>query len=77
MSLPPVSRALLSDKPTDNPYLFTFFNGALISKSWPDPDKIKSDSIFKELIENILSNNLSVSAAISKAQGQFVLLLTK
>jgi len=69
-SLPPVSRVLLSDKPADNPYLYTFFNSALIARSWPDPDKIKSDSVFKELIENILSNNLSVSDSISKAQGQ-------
>lgn len=74
VSLPPASRTLLSDKPT-NPYLFTFFNGALISRSWLDPNKIESDSIFKELIENVLSNNLSVNAAISKAQGQLELLL--
>ena len=76
LSLPPVSRALLVNKPAD-PYLFTFFNSALISRSWVDPDKIKSDAIFKDLIENILSNNLSVNEAISKAQGQLELLFKK
>jgi ABC-type glycerol-3-phosphate transport system substrate-binding protein len=76
-SLPPASRALLSDKPTDNSYLFTFFNSALISKSWSDPDKNKSDLIFKELIENILSNRASMSESINKAQGQLDLLLKK
>lgn len=76
LSLPPTARTLLTDKPT-NPYLFTFFNSALISRSWLDPDKSKSDAIFKELIENTLSNNLSVSGAISKAQGQLELLLKK
>jgi ABC-type glycerol-3-phosphate transport system substrate-binding protein len=76
VSLPPASRALLSTKPAD-PYLFTFFNSALISRSWLDPDKVKSDSIFKEMIENILSNNLSVGEAISKAQDQLDLLLKK
>jgi len=76
VSLPPASRALLSTKPTD-PYLFTFFKSALISRSWLDPDKVKSDSIFKEMIENTLSNNLSVGEAINKAQGQLDLLLKK
>lgn len=75
-SLPPASRALLSDKPED-PYLFTFFNGALISRSWADPDKAKSEIIFGELVENILSNRLSMSEAINKAQGQLDLLLLK
>ena len=75
-SLPPVSRTLLTDKPTD-PYLFTFFNSALISRSWLDPDKAKTDLMFKDLIENILSSNLSVNEAISKAQGQLELMLKK
>ena len=75
-SLPPTSRTLLTDKPSD-PYLYTFFNSALISRSWIDPNKIKSDLVFKELLENILSNNLSESEAISKAQGQLELLFTK
>jgi len=76
VSLPPASRALLADRPND-PYLFTFFNSALISRSWLDPDKNKSDLIFKELIEGKLSNNLSTGDAISKAQGQFELLIKK
>ena len=76
LSLPPASRALLSIKP-NNPYLFTFFNSAVISRSWLDPDKNKSNLIFKEMIENTLSNNLSVNEAINKAQGQLELLLNK
>jgi len=75
-SLPPASRALLAVRP-ESPYLFTFFNSALISRSWLDPDKNKSDLIFKELVENILSNNLSMRDAIGKAQSQFELLLRK
>ncbi|HAE36798.1 TPA: hypothetical protein DCX66_03475 [Candidatus Nomurabacteria bacterium] len=76
-SLPPVSRTLLSDKPTDDNYLFTFFNSALISRSWLDPDKVKTKELFGSLIENILSNKLSMGEAINKAQGQFELLLRK
>jgi len=76
-SLPPASRILLADKPVDNPYLFTFFNSALIARSWADPDKIKSDLIFKEMIDNILSNKLSLTQAVNKADGQLDLLMKK
>lgn len=76
VSLPPASRALLSVKPS-NPYLFSFFNSALISRSWLDPNKAKSNLIFRELIENILSNSTSTREAINKAQGQLQLLLNK
>ncbi len=75
-SLPPASKVLLADKPKD-PYLFTFFNSALIVRSWVDPDKIKSDTIFSELVDNILSNRLSISQAINKAQGQLEILIKK
>jgi multiple sugar transport system substrate-binding protein len=68
-SLPPASRALLKDKPTD-PYLFTFFNSAIIARSWIDPQPVTTNTIFGELIQNILSNKLSMSDAINKAQSQ-------
>lgn len=69
LSLPPASRTLLANKPTD-PYLFTFFNSAIITRTWLDPDKAASSNIFAELIQNVLSNKLSVTDAINKAQGQ-------
>lgn len=75
-SLPPISRTLLAKKP-ENPYLYSFFNSALIARSWIDPDKNKSNLIFGELIDNILSNRLSMSEAVNKAQGQFDLLFKK
>jgi hypothetical protein len=43
---------------------------AIVSRSWLDPNKTSSDAIFNELIQNILSNKLSVSDSINKAQGQ-------
>ncbi|MCE9517887.1 extracellular solute-binding protein [Candidatus Nomurabacteria bacterium] len=69
VSLPPASRALLASKPKD-PYLFTFFNQAIISRTWLDPNSTVTDSIFSELVENVLSNRLSISDALAKAQGQ-------
>jgi len=69
VSLPPASRALLTDRPTD-PYLFTFFNSAVISRTWLDPDTKGSDAVFSELIQNILSSKLSMGDSINKAQNQ-------
>jgi len=69
LSLPPASRALLKDKPA-NPYLFTFFNSSIVTRTWLDPDKKESDKIFTELMQNILSNRLTISEALDKAHGQ-------
>ncbi len=77
LSLPPASKVLLSAKPESNAYLSTFFDSALATQSWLDPDKNKSDLIFKEFIENMLSNSLSIGELLNKAQNQLQLLLTK
>ncbi len=69
VSLVPASRALLSVKPKE-PYLDTFFNSAIISRSWIDPDSNGSDLIFNELLDNILSNKLNISDAFTKADDQ-------
>ncbi|MBK5215551.1 MAG: extracellular solute-binding protein [Candidatus Pacebacteria bacterium] len=79
-SLPPASKALLiSEKPTGvgSNFLSTFFTSALITRSWLDPDRVKTDIIFSEMVENILSNRLSLGDSINKAQGQLDLLLKK
>ncbi len=76
VSLPPASRSLLASKPTD-PYLFTFFSQAIISQSWLDPSSAQSDAIFKELVDNILSNKLSTGDALNKAQSELNLLVNK
>lgn len=78
LSLPPASRTLLIDKPTGagQQYLFTFFNSAIFTQSWLDPDSTATDSIFKELLDNTLSNKLSGSSAISKAETELEQLLS-
>lgn len=76
VSLPPASRTLLADRPTD-PYLFTFFNSAVISRTWLDPDSNGSDVVFGELIQNVISNKLSLGDAINKAQSQLEFLTKK
>jgi len=74
-SLPPVLRNLLAEKPKDNAYLETFFDSAIISRSWLDPNENKTEIIFRGLIDNISSNALSNKEAINKANSQIDLLV--
>ncbi len=76
-SLPPVLRTLLSSKSKDQPYLDVFFNSAIITRSWLDPNKEKSNFVFRELVESISSNTESQSGALSKANQQLNLLNKK
>lgn len=73
-SLPPASRSLLSNRP-ENPYLFTFYNSAIISRSWLDPDYQETNNIFQEMIDNIISNRYSTSEALGRAGSQIRSLL--
>lgn len=75
LSLPPVLKSLLSKKPTDNAYLYTFFDSAVISRSWIDPDKNQTNEIFRNMVENTLSNSMSASQSISKASNELGILL--
>lgn len=74
LSLPPARRDLLADRPVD-PYLSVFYNSAITGRTWIDPDSKVTDGIFREMIQNILSNKLDISDSISKAQSQLGLLL--
>jgi len=76
LSLPPSLKSLLSVKP-DSPYMHTFFNSAIFTRTWLDPDNKSSDNIFAEMMQNILSNKLSVGDALSKAQSQLELITKK
>lgn len=75
LSLPPVIKSLIAQKPVNNSYLHTFFDSALISRTWIDADKNQTNSIFQSMIESSLSNSLSPSQAINKANDQLTLLL--
>lgn len=75
LSLPPVQKSILAQKPVDNAYLHTFFNSALISRTWLDVDKKQTNLIFQDMVENTLSNSMSPSQAVSKASDQLGILL--
>lgn len=64
--LPPVSRQLLAIKPIDA-RLSIFYDSALISRAWLDPDKELSSKIFSDMVESITSGRARVTEAISTA----------
>ena len=74
LSLPPTLRSLLATLPKD-PYLYSFFQSAIVTRSWLDPESTATDKMFSELISNVLSNKLSLSDAVLKADGQLRVLL--
>jgi len=43
---------------------------ALISRSWFDPDPVKTSGIFRAMIENITSGSLSVTDAVQRANSE-------
>lgn len=72
----PARRDILSKK-KDDIYSPIIYNSALFARSWLDPEPKDSYEIIKRMIENILSNNLTISDSIIDAQGKMNLLLIK
>lgn len=67
--LPPVRRDLLTATTTD-PYLGIFNASALSARAWRDPEPVKSDAIFKELVDTIRSGSISIDQAIIRTSGE-------
>ncbi|MES2416252.1 MAG: extracellular solute-binding protein [Patescibacteria group bacterium] len=74
--LAPARRDLLNTKPTDA-YFPVFYNSALFARSWLDPAPAETDAVFQRMVENVLSNNLSIENSISDASSKLNLLLSK
>jgi len=68
-SLPPVRRDLLSNRPTDA-FRSVFYDSALISHTWIDPDSNGSSKAFRDMIESITSGQSRVSEALSNANSE-------
>jgi ABC-type glycerol-3-phosphate transport system substrate-binding protein len=75
-ALPPARRDMLSQVPTD-PYKTVFYQDALIARGFYDADPVQTDTIFASLIEDVTSGRLSVSQAVSEADGRMDRLLAK
>ena len=67
--LPPVTRKLLNTPPPDD-LSPVFYESALISKAWPDPNPATSDVIFKEMVESVTSGRLRIGEALQEAEDQ-------
>lgn len=75
LSLPPVRRDLLLVKPTSSSYLSVFYDSALISKSWLDPNSEKSSDIFSGMVSSVTSGRVLAGTALSNAAGSLDILL--
>ena len=64
--LPPARRDLLSTKPVDAS-LSAFYDAALQSKGWLDPNTEETDAIFREMIESVTSGRTRSLESRSKA----------
>lgn len=68
-SLPPVRRDMLSNIPSDA-YRSVFYNSALISHSFIDPNPTATSKIFKEMVESITSGRDRVSDSLDRASSE-------
>lgn len=66
LALPPARRDLLSQKRTDNIWP-VFYEAALQSRGWLDPENAISGSIFKEMIDSVTSGRARTSEALTAA----------
>ncbi len=68
-NLPPIRRDMLVDKPTDA-FRSVFYNSALISSSWIDPEPTASSQTFRDMIESVTSGRSRVSEALGRADAE-------
>ena len=66
MNVAPARNDLISTG-SSNPAKTIFYNSALISKGWIDPDSNKTDQIFQDMVENITTGRTNVQDSVSKA----------
>jgi ABC-type glycerol-3-phosphate transport system substrate-binding protein len=74
--LPPVRRDLLAERQTDS-YMSVFYESAIRSKTWLDPDPQKTDAIFKNMIESITSGRARTGEAITRVHREINELLAQ
>ncbi|MDZ4205660.1 MAG: extracellular solute-binding protein [Patescibacteria group bacterium] len=74
--LPPARRDLLSLKPTDA-ISSVFYDAALQSKGWLDPDTVATEAIFREAIESVTSGRARTVEAINRANREIEALIKR
>lgn len=76
LSLPPVKRSLLVQKPATPYYASVFYDSALIARSWLDPAGVETKLIFKDLVDGTL-RGYNLIEIIIQANDRLNLLLEK
>ncbi len=61
---------LLADKPADA-YLDLFYRSAQVTDAWIDPDPVKTDELFRNLIRNVNSGAMTTNDAIMRMHTDF------
>lgn len=74
LGVPPARRDLLA-QPPESSFAPIFYNSALFARSWLDPARRETDSIFNSMVGAVLSNNMSESEAVQDASSKLELLL--
>jgi ABC-type glycerol-3-phosphate transport system substrate-binding protein len=74
--LPPVRRDMLSVRPASS-HMQVFYDSALISRSWVDPEPEESSRIFKEMVESITSGKSRVSDSLIRTESEISGLIKK
>lgn len=73
-NLPSVRRTLLSDTPSD-PYKAVFYQSAVQSATWSDPNRKETNTVFQNMIESITSGRARITDALRKADDELKVLL--
>ncbi len=69
LGIPPARRDLLMEKQTDA-FDAVFYESALLSRAWLDPNPKETYNIFKNMIESVTSGRFKISEAVMSAQAQ-------
>lgn len=74
--LPPVRRDLIADG-TQDPYLAIFYDSALISRGWIEPNSFGTNRAFQGLVESIISGRETSLTAIRQANDEMNVLTNR
>jgi len=75
LMLPPVRRDVLTGNVPATAFMRTFYNSAIISRSWWDPHQEKTDVIFKKMITDTLSGAARADEAVREGRAEMRRLL--
>ncbi len=75
MGLPPVRKDLLLLRPDDATFTSVFYNSAIISRGWLDPDPLQSTPVFKRMIDNTNAQISEPYQSINRADTDLNVLL--